>query len=293
MISIIICSISSDRLRDIRQNIQQTVGVEYEVIGIDNSEKGWPIAKVYNYGAEQAKFPYLFFVHEDVRFHSCNWGEFIIEKLKEPSCGVIGFAGSKIRLNCYTGWGSIGKYDVVHLYQGLPNGLTEFRVAHSYLESPFEEVVVTDGLGMFVKKELWKRYPFDEEVLQGFHCYDIDFTLQVFAAHYKNYVCCSNNLLIEHFSLGNFDKDWYSITIRVHKKWRHLLPISTPDVKISVKERQKYEERFFYYFLKKMLRLDCDRCSKKEILQEFWLLPLSWKHFRHCISSMIQYVRYR
>ena len=103
MISIVICSISPERLRQVIQNIQGTIGVEYEIIAIDNREKNWPIARVYNEGAYRAQYPYLFFVHEDVKFHSRNWGLVIEEKLKEPNCGVIGFAGTRVMLNCYSG----------------------------------------------------------------------------------------------------------------------------------------------------------------------------------------------
>lgn len=60
MVSIIICSVSPLLLEDLKQNIAQTIGVEYEIIAIDNREKRWPIAKAYNYGAQQAKYPYLF-----------------------------------------------------------------------------------------------------------------------------------------------------------------------------------------------------------------------------------------
>ena len=95
MVSIIICSVSPLLLEDLKQNIAQTIGVEYEIIAIDNREKHWPIAKAYNYGAQQAKYPYLFFVHEDTRLLSDKWGEFIIPKLAEPECGVIGFVGDK------------------------------------------------------------------------------------------------------------------------------------------------------------------------------------------------------
>ena len=49
MVSIIICSVSPHLLKDLQQNIAQTIGVEYEIIAIDNREKHWSIAKVYNY----------------------------------------------------------------------------------------------------------------------------------------------------------------------------------------------------------------------------------------------------
>ena len=86
MYSIIICSISPERLSRLKANIQETIGVEHEIIAIDNRETHWPIAKVYNEGARRARFPYLFFVHEDVRFHTTGWGEVIAEKLQEITC---------------------------------------------------------------------------------------------------------------------------------------------------------------------------------------------------------------
>lgn len=290
MISIIICSISPDRLRAIQQNIWQTVGVEYEIISIDNNEKRWSIAKAYNYGAQQAKFPYLFFVHEDVKFHSQNWGEFIVQKLKEPDCGVIGFAGSKVRLNCYTGWGSTEKYDVTYLYQGLPNGLTAFSVSNSYLQHPFENVVVLDGLGIFVRKEVWSSFPFDEQLLTGFHCYDLDFSLQIVASgRYKNYVCCSNQVLIEHFSLGSFNESWYVDTIRLHqKKWKKLLPIKVDGCELSDKEQKKIEERLTNIFLRNILKTKC--AERKIVLSEFLDYSFSWKHLGHCITAIFKFI---
>ena len=77
MLSIVICSVLPERLLQISQNIHDTIGVEYEIIAIDNKEKKWPIARAYNEGACQARYPFLFFVHEDVKFHSQDWGSVI------------------------------------------------------------------------------------------------------------------------------------------------------------------------------------------------------------------------
>ena len=96
--------------------------------------------------------------------------------------------------------------------------MTAFRASNTYLERSFEEVIVLDGLGLFVRKDVWKQYPFDEELLTGFHCYDIDFTLQIAHAHFKNYVCCSNQVLIEHFSMGSMDFTLYWLHIQILKK---------------------------------------------------------------------------
>lgn len=290
MISIIICSISPERLHSLEVNIAKTIGVEYEVIAIDNRERKWPIAKAYNYGAEQAMYPYLFFVHEDVMFHSIGWGSFVVHKLKEPNCGVVGFAGGKVMLNCYSGWNQYWEWVCCYLYQD-DDGLARFDVSNAYLERPFEEVVTLDGLGLFVRKELWEQYPFDESVLTGFHCYDIDFSLQILSdGRYKNYVCCSNHVLIEHFSKGSYNKEWYSDTIRLHRnKWKKVLPVKVEDYPLTGKEIKRYEERFSYEFLKRVFRSNAMPADRWLVLREFWQRPFSWKHLRRCISYTIKY----
>lgn len=290
MISIVICSISPERLRQVIQNIQGTIGVEYEIIAINNREKCWPIARAYNEGARKARYSNLFFVHEDVKFHSQNWGVIIEEKMREPDCGIIGFAGSKVKFRCYSGWLQTPKMISALLYQREADG-TKLEVRSVFKERPFEEVIVLDGLGMFVRREIWSEYPFDEESLTGFHCYDLDFSLQIAASNqYKNYVCCSHKVLIEHFSSGNYNGAWYKDTIRLHKsKWADKLPLKVPNFEISEKERRKYEERCFYHFVHGMLTVNCS--EKKMVVKEFLFYSFSWKHLGHCVSIVCKYLK--
>ena len=65
MLSVIVCSVNPDRLRSLKANIAATIGAgaEYEVIGIDNREDSSPLARVYNAGAEKARYPPLLFIH--------------------------------------------------------------------------------------------------------------------------------------------------------------------------------------------------------------------------------------
>lgn len=288
MFSIIICSISPERLSRLKENIEETIGVEHEIIAFDNRELKWPIAKVYNEGARRARHPYLFFVHEDVRFHTLGWGEVIAGKLKEPDCGVIGFAGSKIKLKTYTGWGTKGEYSHVLMYQG-GLGKTLLMVSHIYPDEPFSEVITLDGLGMFVAKAVWEQYPFDEKMLTGFHCYDLDFSLQIAtSSRYKNYVCCTPKVLIEHFSAGCYNKTWFEDTIRLHReKWQAFLPIWTSDVHPNPKELKRLEEKWFHKFMRKLLRYETS--YRKQLLREFLAYPFSWKHLGHCIKCLYRY----
>ena len=290
MLSIIICSISSEALNKLKQNISDTIGIEYEIISINNNEKHWPIAKAYNYAAKQAKYPFLFFAHEDIKFHSINWGNIITKKLMEPDCGIIGFTGSKVKLQSYSGWAQEFQWIHSFFFQNYKTkSLTRLEVDYCFLELPFREVLTLDGFAMFVRKNVWERHKFDEENLTGFHCYDIDFSLQI-AKDYKNYVSSSIYVLIEHFSTGNMDTRWYNETIRMHnKKWKHILPMFTSDINIEKKELDFFEEKYSYNFLYNLLRTESQ--YKKDVLIDFWKRPFSWKHFTHCLTCSLKYIK--
>ena len=166
----------------------------------------------------------------------------------------------------------------------------QFRVASVTMEHPFKEVLVLDGFAMFVRKDVWAKYPFDEELLTGFHCYDLDFTLQIAADRcYKNYVCCSSEVLIEHSSQGNFNQSWYQDTIKMHKlKWNKMLPMKIEGFELGEKEMRKQEEYTFSVFLRKLLKAGYPEA--KVVLKDFLAYPYSWKHLQHCIKYVYKYL---
>lgn len=290
MLSIIICSISKVRLEAVKQNFLETAGdFEIEFIVIDNLQKGWPIAKAYNYGAKQAKYPNLFFVHEDVKFYTKGWGEIVVQKLTDPTCGVIGFAGSKVKLKAYSAWFQNAEWAHTSNCRRIGGLWIDFNIRQG-LEDPFEETLVLDGLGMFVRKSVWEENPFDEFLLTGFHCYDIDFSLQI-AHNYKNYVCCSPLILIEHSSGGNYNSQWFADTMQMHKsKWNNYLPMMTNDIHIKEPILRNREEHAFYNFVHNALRSN-GFAGKKELMIEFWKYPFSWNHLIHCLVCSLKYIR--
>src|SRR5689334_15986246 len=97
MISIIVCSRSLQLFNKLSINVETTIGVPYEIIKIDNSNKSYSLCKAYNIGAKQSKYSYLCFVHEDVLFRTINWGMRLIEHLSQTNAGLIGVAGAVYR----------------------------------------------------------------------------------------------------------------------------------------------------------------------------------------------------
>lgn len=107
MISIIISSFRPNLFSDLIENIKDTIGIdEYEIIKIDNPGI-MGLCDAYNKGAADAKYKYLCFCHEDVLFHTQNWGELIISSFsKNPRIGIVGFAGSVYKTWIPSGWGT-------------------------------------------------------------------------------------------------------------------------------------------------------------------------------------------
>lgn len=117
MISFIICSIRPPDAELLAENIRARVGMDYELIVYDNRQTKHRLCRVYNDCAARAKGDVLAFAHEDICFHSNNWGETIYRKALEKGCGVIGFAGSTYKTHTPSGWGTDKRFSCAHFIQ--------------------------------------------------------------------------------------------------------------------------------------------------------------------------------
>lgn len=223
MISIIVCSIYPDKLEQLRQSIEATVGdASYEFIPIDNRKQPRSIAQVYNKGANLAKGECLCFVHEDVIFHTKGWCETIEKKLQEPDCGVIGFTGSWYKSKTLSGWSTHKSVDISSFIQSGNGKQKEFHLGE--LRAGYEPCATVDGFCLFVSRSHWQDHPFDEQLITSFHCYDLDLCLTMLHAGLTNYVC--HDAMLEHRSRGTFSTDWVTATIALHQKWQAQLPVA-------------------------------------------------------------------
>ena len=223
MISIIVSSINPEQNLLFRKNIEQTIGVLYELLIHDNRESKWGLCKIYNHYARISKYDILCFFHEDICFHTDDWGGIIADFLsRTPQAGVIGFAGSTIKTKNVSGWGSYKDTTRKNVIQHLGNGRVQDRTCNPFQES-YAPVVVVDGLALITTKRVWEQCPFDEMKFPGFHLYDLDFSMQV-ARYYTNFVCYP--IRVEHFSNGSYTKEWFDKSVVFHQKWAGELPFS-------------------------------------------------------------------
>ncbi|TKC03262.1 glycosyltransferase [Pedobacter cryotolerans] len=261
MISIIICSVSEEMLANVSLNIDETIGVPYEIIAYNNSTGNKGICEVYNNGANKAKFEILCFMHEDIAYRTSNWGKLLVDTFKKnTSIGVLGVVGSSYKSLAPSGWGA----DSNHGTTTFSNYIQCYKKSDKEKELIYNnpkgtspaEVVVLDGLWLSTTRTIALARPFDEKLLEGFHCYDIDFCLNV-GREYGVFV--TYDILIEHFSEGSYDAKWLEDTLKIQNKWENILPKFVDN--ITNDEQYKIEKRAFKRFIVSLVE------SKKTYLE--------------------------
>ena len=231
MISIIVCSRKDVLSEELRQNISDTIGTDYELVVIDNSKNDHSIFSAYNEGVRRAKGDILCFMHEDVLFRSTDWGSRINQYFNEDEkIGVIGFAGTHFLPAAPMYWYSSPFVSQKNLNndQGV---VKEHAHEDWFAGRSIIEVVAVDGFCFFVRKSLFENIRFDETTYSGFHLYDMDISMQVIEAKYK--VCVCRDVLAEHcwsqkklFTKEGGDLFMYNLNLFVDKwKGKKMLPI--------------------------------------------------------------------
>lgn len=219
MISIIICSRKKEIDGSLSENVINTVGCEYELIVIDNSESKFSIFEAYNIGIAKSKGTFLCFIHDDIFIDTLYWGK-IIEEIfsSNPQVGLLGVAGGKIKMKMPSAWWDGGEVvlKLVQHYKNKPKELWN----QGFEKVDIVEVSAIDGVFMVMKND--KKIIFDER-LKGFHCYDLYLSLKHHILGKK--VIVSNKILIEHFSEGNLNKSWFESSSLFHKLYKKYLPI--------------------------------------------------------------------
>ena len=240
MISIIISSYQDDYYSDLEKNIAKTIGVSYEIIRVANPGI-MGICEAYNKGGCKAKFENLLFIHEDVIFHTNNWGQILIDHLEIENTGVVGVAGSGYVPKAPISW---NVPDINYIYLNLIQNTKEKNNSKFYSNiSESTKAFALDGVFLAVKKTVYKEFLFDE-VVKGFHGYDTDFSLRV-ATKYNNYVI--SNILIEHYSKGNPDVFFFKNNVLIRRKIKNNFnKIFEEDIeKCSF---QIFLEKYFKYY---------------------------------------------
>ena len=83
MFSILVCSINDSFLENLKINIRETIGCNFEIFVWNNLAEQKPITEVYNLLASKAQYPYWCFIHEDIRFDTMNWAAYLLKAFED------------------------------------------------------------------------------------------------------------------------------------------------------------------------------------------------------------------
>ena len=213
-ISIVVCGSTPENLEIHKRHIEQTIGVPWEYIGIDNSNKNYSLAQAYNDGGKQARAGIIVFVHDDVFFATKNWGEILLSKFDaSPETGLIGLAGTAYFQSKYPYWVA-SKAPFIH--GRVIHHTHQLRVSRYSEQERDQPVVAIDGLMMAVRNSVFTQHPFDHATFDGFHFYDLDFSLRISDT---SKVIVTQDILVKHLSGGRFDDNWKGYRDRFRNKY--------------------------------------------------------------------------
>lgn len=227
MISLIVCSRQPDISTLFRSNVFQTIGnnFAYEWIIINNSKNQYNIFQAYNEGVRKSSGDILCFMHDDIMFHSKNWGDRVHEHFNTyPYLGCLGVAGGHLMLDTPSSfWHSQAR--CMHYY-GRDEAENMILVDDTKFRNPsgLTQVASVDGLWMCIRRSLFETIRFDDISYKGFHCYDSDICMQIIKAGYD--IGIAFDILIEHSKKGSQNANYFESIEIWHRKWHDFLPIS-------------------------------------------------------------------
>ena len=162
MISLIICSRNQDVSQRLRENIADTIGVEYELLVIDNSKNQYSIFTAYNEDVQRSKGDILCFMHEDILYHTSGWGDYVIRHFADDKgMGMIGVVGGHYLQDAPLTWFDIYMEPEGQVIQHFQDKETENVVFTRKGVATKVEVATVDGLWFCIRKSLFKRIKFD------------------------------------------------------------------------------------------------------------------------------------
>ena len=256
MISLIICSTKKVTPLWLTDNIKETIGAEYEIVHIDNSENKFNMCSAYNEGVRRAKGDVLCFMHEDIKYYSKDWGKKIESYMQEPDVCMLGVFGSTVVPKDFDF--RFSGFTVGHLVQRTvritnPDEYVLDGIDWN-IKEPLKKVAMVDGCWFCIKASSFEEenpIRFDDKTFDSFHLYDCDICMQLNERGKGIYV--APDIVLEHFSLGVFAGGYVDGIKKFFAKWENRLPFAIESVKIKDCQERLRKYKALY---QKMLRRD-------------------------------------
>ena len=165
------------------------------------------LTEAYNKGMEMTEAKYKVYLHQDVMIVNPYMIYEVIEIFKNKDIGMIGVAGVTPMPKSGIWWDNDGTGDYRKLYQDtiMERGYT----LQNEFEEAYKVVDAIDGVLMVTQYDI----PWREDILKGFHFYDISQCMEFKKKNYKVVVAKQENVWCLHEQKWNkrFEKDYLSL----------------------------------------------------------------------------------
>ena len=239
--------------------LKKTCGIKnVEVIQkVNNGEKS--LSQVYNEIIDESTNDIIIFCHDDLEFDTSNWGKRIIKHFVKSDFGILGVAGTTEIPKSGMWWEDKRKMIgiVNHKHEGKK---WESKYSKSWGDDISESCIV-DGLFIAIDKTKIKER-FDESV-EGFHFYDVYFSVKNFLGGVKIGVIF--NVRLTHLSIGQTNESWEEKRQVFSTEYEDKLPLKS-DINIDYNLREfKFLRK---YKLKIILSASEDIENTKKSIEE-------------------------
>lgn len=228
-ISIIICSVDDDRFARVARCYHSLlIEIPHEIIRIDDAKS---LCEGYNRGIALSRGEYLVFSHDDIEIWTPDFGRRLLRHLE--ICDLVGVAGTNLLVDTggryklwkYTSWGAAGLGNVFGRIVE-PQGEGYAVVVYGTPAILIEGIQALDGVFFAARRGVVESLRFDEEIFDGFHLYDLDFTYRAFQKGF--HLGVFTDIAIVHESSGNYDEQYFNYHRRFLKKFEGVLPKLQP-----------------------------------------------------------------
>ncbi len=227
-ISIVACSDDDAQFAAMAASYERALGTwPHSIVRITGATS---LAEGYTRGSAAAKGEFIVFSHDDVEILAADFGPRLLRRLAE--CDVLGIAGAT-RATApawpFAGW------PFLHGTVIYPDA-TGYRVTvYSRLAPLARDIRVMDGVFLAMRREVAQSVGWDAQTCDGFHGYDVDFTLRAAQAGWR--LAVASDLGVVHRSYGSFDANWEATAKKLmarHPELRGIRSSETGFVERSV-----------------------------------------------------------
>ena len=214
-VSIIICSVDEAKFAEASASYRERfAAVPHEIVAIRDARS---LAEGFNRGARLATGEIFIFSHDDVLLLTPDFAQRLLAHLRHWDgigvCGTSRLTGAN--------WTNSGQPflhgHIVHQPAG-EKGLITMVLGCAPEVQAVEGIV---GAFVAVRREVWEHTAFDEAGCDGFHLYDLDFSLRASRAGFRLGIPMDLTLL--HRSMGSYGRVWRKDAAAFEGRFKKIL----------------------------------------------------------------------